>query len=52
MGQKKRTKKVSTGTHGGGGKVTLTPLQKVLLGGGALSRMKEIGSPTVPEDDR
>lgn len=37
--KKKRDKKVSTGTHGGGGKVTLSNLDKVLFGGGALRRI-------------
>lgn len=34
--QKKRATKVSKGIHGGGGKTRLTPLQRVLMGKGAL----------------
>lgn len=35
VGKSKRTKKVSKGVHGGGGKVrNLTEVQKVLMGGG------------------
>lgn len=44
MAQKKRAKKVSNGVHGGGGKVTLTHLQKILLGKGAYQTFKPIGS--------
>lgn len=40
MATKKRTSKTSKGIHGGGGKVRLTDLQKVLLGGGMLRTTK------------
>jgi len=43
VAQKKRTKKVSQGINGGGGKVRLDAVQKVLLGGGALTRFKPVG---------
>lgn len=45
--KKKRDKKCkppgvsSAGVHGGGGKVTLTYLEKTLLGGGALKRIEK-----------
>ena len=42
--KRKREKKVSAGIHGGGGKVTLTHLQKILLGKGAYQTFKPIGS--------
>lgn len=37
---KTRTKKTSQGIHGGGGKVRLTEIEKVLLGGGMLRNIK------------
>lgn len=43
MAQKKRKPKTSKGVHGGGGKVRLTEVQKVLNGGGALAAFKPIG---------
>ena len=42
-GQKKRTQKVSKGVNGGGGKVALTPMEKVLLGGGSYRAFKPLG---------
>jgi len=42
--KKKRATKVSRGEHGGGGKVRLTGLQKVLLGGGQAVTFRPIGS--------
>lgn len=33
--KKQRAHKVSKGIHGGGGKTTLTPVQRVLMGKGA-----------------
>lgn len=36
MAKKKRKTKTSNGVHGGGGKVSLTTLQKALLGKGIL----------------
>lgn len=39
-GKRKRTPKRSLGIHGGGGKVTLTRVQKVLLGGGTYASTK------------
>lgn len=44
MSQKKRAKKTSKGLNGGGGKVDLTPLQKILLGGGQFRSFAPIGS--------
>lgn len=38
--QKSRTPKTSKGIHGGGGKTTLDPITKVLLGGGAYRSIK------------
>ena len=43
MGQKKRASKTSKGIHGGGGKTTLTPLQKALMGKGSLRSFKPLG---------
>lgn len=37
--KKKRNPKVSKGVNGGGGKTTLTELQKVLMGKGLMSRI-------------
>lgn len=46
-GKKARTHKVSRGIHGGGGKVRLTDLQRVLLGKGGFTTWKpEISSKT------
>ena len=42
--QKKRAQKISNGVHGGGGKVTLTHLQKILLGKGAYATFRPIGA--------
>lgn len=42
--KKKRTPKVSAGINGGGGKVTLTTLQKALLGKGLVQSFRPIGA--------
>ena len=42
-GKRKRTQKTSRGQHGGGGKVRLTTLQKVLLGKGLAASFKPLG---------
>ena len=41
--KKKRTPKTSKGVHGGGGKVRLDAVQKVLLGGGLAQTFKPVG---------
>ena len=38
--KKQRTPKTSKGIHGGGGKVTLTAVQKVLMGKGMAHRKR------------
>lgn len=43
-GQKKRATRTSKGVHGGGGKVQLTELQKVLMGKGVYQRLTPIGA--------
>lgn len=43
-GQRKRTAKRSKGVHGGGGKVRLSEMQKVLMGKGAYQRLRPITS--------
>lgn len=43
MAQKKRKSKTSNGVHGAGGKTALSPLQKVLLGGGSMKSFKPLG---------
>ena len=39
--KKKREHKTSKGEHGGGGKVRLSYIQKILLGGGALRTVRK-----------
>lgn len=46
--KKKRDHKVSKGEHGGGGKVRLTNIEKVLLGKGLLSKSKPVTPITHP----
>lgn len=41
--KKKRDKKVSRGEHGGGGKVSLSNLELVLLGKGAFRSFRPLG---------
>lgn len=43
MPQKKREHKESKGIHGGGGKVRLTHIEKILMGKGAYQAMKPVG---------
>ena len=43
--KKPRKHKVSKGEHGGGGKVRLTELQKVHMGGGAFKRVERLVKP-------
>lgn len=40
--KKKRKQKTSQGVHGGGGKVTLSELQKVLMGKGMYASLKPV----------
>ena len=42
MGQKKRATKTSKGIHGGGGKTTLTYLQKALMGKGIVQSYRPL----------
>lgn len=46
--KKQRAHKVSKGIHGGGGKVRLNEVQKVLLNGGLYRRLKDV--PTRQKD--
>jgi hypothetical protein len=42
--KRKREKKVSLGIHGGGGKVTLSTVEKALLGKGLVQSFRPIGA--------
>ena len=41
-GKKKRTPKKSKEIHGGGGKVKLTPIQKILMGKGLVDATRPV----------
>jgi hypothetical protein len=41
--KRKREHKVSKGEHGGGGKVNLTNIEKILMGKGAYQAFKPLG---------